>query len=290
MKKIYWLNFFLLLLHVSCKKDDTTPSWLVIEDIELSTNEVTEGENSDNITDAWVYMDNQALGVFELPARIPVLAEGTHDFTIYAGIKVNGISATRTRYPFYERYDASIHLVKNEEVSISPVISYKSNIQFELLEDFEDVGIDFNKTYESDTAMVTIDKSMYPDIVKYGNHCGAVYLNQLDSLFKAVTSANLKLPKSEDVYVEIDYMNNNSIALGVVAQNSGGSAEHTPLVIMNSQPTEEMKWKKIHINLKDDVSSEINATSFEIYLISILDAENSEAVIYLDNIKVIRYE
>ncbi|MFT4601575.1 MAG: hypothetical protein ACI857_001756 [Arenicella sp.] len=289
MKNIYFLYFIVLTL-TACQKDDLTPSWLIINEFDFVTDESTQGPNSEGITDAWVYMDNEALGVFSLPARIPILAEGTHDFTIYAGIKVNGISATRTRYPFYNRFDGEITLIKNEEVEVSPPITYKSNIQFQLLEDFEDVGIDFLKDILSDTNINIISEGTHPEIVEYGNSCGMITLSSSDSLYKGTTNTNLNLPGGEDVYVEIDYMNTNSIAMGVVAKNSGGTNEHTPLVILNSQVESELKWKKIYINIKEDVSFEVNATSFEIFLLSILDTDKSDAIIYLDNIKVIRYE
>lgn len=290
MKKFYLLLPLLVMLFSGCKKTDLTPSWLVINDFTLTTNEVTEGENTHNITDAWVYMDNVALGVFELPARIPVLAEGTHNFVIYPGIKVNGISATRQRYPFYNRFETSIELTRGMEHTVTPATTYKSNLQFELIENFENVGFDFDKDLISDTDIVVLTSAMYPDTVAYGNNCGAVYLNLADSLYKGQTNTNLNLPGGEDVYVEIDYMNTNSIAMGVIAENSGGTAEHPPLVILNAQDESELQWKKIYINLIDDVSYEINATSFEIYLLGILDGEETSGVIYLDNIKVVRFE
>ena len=43
-------------------------------------------------------MDGTFLGAFELPSTIPILADGEHNFSIYAGVKANGISATRIRY------------------------------------------------------------------------------------------------------------------------------------------------------------------------------------------------
>ena len=290
MRKIYLLALIPLFTLLGCQQDDLTPSWLVIDDISLSTNEVTEGSNSDGITDAWVYMDDQALGIFELPARIPILAEGEHSFIIYAGVKDNGISATRVRYPFYTRYEASLNLVKGQELEINPTVYYKSNVQFELLEDFEDVGIEFYSAPESDTAMFSIDDTNYPDIVKYGSRCGAVFINETDSLFKAFTNTNLKLPQGEDAYAEIDFMNTNSMIVSLIAQNSGGSQEQPPIVLFNPQNESEMVWKKIYVNLKENVSFEVNATSFELLLTSILDEENSTGIIYLDNIKVLRYE
>ena len=85
-------------------------------------------------------------------------------------------------------------------------------------------------------------------------------------------------------------MNSNSLGMGVIAQNSNDYIEHTPLVIMNPQAPSTMVWKKIYIELTEDVSFETNATSYEIYLISVLDPENTTGVIYIDNIKVIRYQ
>jgi len=288
MKKSLLLVPIISLLF-SCN-EDTTPSWLEIPAINLVTNEVIEGVNSHRIMDAWVYMDGTPMGAFELPARIPILAEGEHKFLIYAGIQKNGINGKRTRYPFYERYEATINLIKGQTVSVTPTVYYKPNLVFALKEDFENVGISFIPEIESDTPIVFVNESLYPDIVKYGNSCGAVFLNVLDSLFKVSTQSFFDLPKGESVYLEIDYMNSNTMAMGVIAQNSGGVNEHTPYVLINTQESASMVWKKMYIDLEEDISFEINATSFEIYLISILDPENTTGVIYLDNIKIVHYQ
>lgn len=289
MKFFYALLIFLPLLITGCH-EDTTPCWVTIPSIELETDEVLEGANSQGISDAWVYMDGTALGVFELPARIPVLAEGTHKFQIFAGIKNNGISATRVKYPFYDDYETELTLTKGSEITINPVVHYKTNLVFELKEDFEDTGIEFDAEAYSDTPMVFIDKTDYPEIVEYGQRCGGIFLTQTDSLFKAITSTYLDLPRNEDVYIEFDYLNNNAISMGVIAQNSVDYNEHTPLVQMNAQDETEWKWKKIYIDLTEDVSYEIYATSYEIYLLAVIHSDLTEAKIYLDNIKVIRYQ
>lgn len=273
----------------SCK-EDTTPAWLEIPAINLSTDEPVEGSNSHGIADAWVYMDGRALGVFELPCKIPILAEGEHSFIIYGGIKNNGISATRTKYPFYERYETTLNLVKGETITITPVVTYKSNLTFELIEDFEDPGMDFGDDIITQTSLTFVDEGTNPGVVQYGLRCGGVFFNETDSIFKALTSTFLELPRNEDVYMEIDYMNNNSIRMGVIAQNSSSYTEHTPLVQMNPQTTEDMVWKKIYIDLTEDVSYEIYATSYELYFLSLRDVGNTSASIFLDNIKVICYQ
>lgn len=286
----YTFTFILIsVLFFSCK-EDITPSYLEIPTISLQTDEATEGANSHGIVDAWVYMDNKSLGVFELPARIPIMDEGSHEFIIYAGVKNNGISATRIKYPMYDRFDTTLTLIKNQTVIINPTVHYKTNIQFEMIEDFEDTGIEFSADIISDTPMVFIDKTDYPSIVQYGQRCGGVFITEQDSIFKAATSTFLDLPKGEDVFLEIDFKSNNSIRMGVIAQNSADFIEHTPYVQMNAQDESSWVWKKIYIDLKEDVSVEQSATSYEIYLLSVIDPDMTLGKIYLDNIKVLRYQ
>ena len=288
--RLHCLLFALLIvLGFSCKQKDITPSWLKINNFTLATNVAIEGENSHNITDAWLYMDNQPLGVFELPCKVPILSEGKHSFTIWPGIKDNGISDTRVRYPFYQKWQSDVTLVKNDTVEIYPATTYKSDLVFPLMEDFEDSGIDFGPDPLSDTPFVFISATEYPDIVQWGNKCGGIFLTSTDSVFKAATSMNLHLPSGQPVYMEIDYMNTNSIAMGVIAENSTGVAQHGPLVLMNKQDSGPPVWKKIYIALQEDISYEVNASSFEIYLLSILEQELTSGYIYMDNIKIVHY-
>lgn len=282
---------FASLLLASCKKNiDTTPSWITIDQFNLTTDLGTQGEATEGISDAWVYMDNQPVGVFELPCKIPIVAEGTHSFSIYAGIKNNGISATRKRYPFYTKWEGDLTLIKGDTVAVTPNITYHTGLTFSMLEDFEDSGIDFIKQPISDTNMIFIEKASNPTIVEWGDRCGGIFLSGADSIYEGATALLMDLPKSAaEVYVEIDYMNTNGIALGVIAQNASDVAKHGPLVLMNAQNPGEQVWKKIYIDLKDDVSSELSATSFEIYLLSILDDGDEQGFVYVDNIKIVHF-
>lgn len=278
-------------LFAGCKKKDITPSWIRIDKFNLTTNEATQGSNSHAIKDAWVYMDGQPLGVFELPCVFPVIDEGTHDFIIFAGIQDNGINKTRVRYAFYKSYELTAELVIGDTLLVEPSITYKDNVKIAFLEDFEDAGISLVKGPTSDTDMVFVDKADYPEIVKYGNKCGALFLTASDSIYTGATQSYMDLPIGEEVYFEIDYRNNNSLAMGVIATYyDGTTSEHTPLTIMNPQTDGSEIWKKLYIPLSLDVGYEINASSFEFYFLGVLDATNALAKIYVDNIKVVHYQ
>ena len=78
MKHLTYL--FLLLLFFSCEKVNTNdiPANIKINDIPLS------GNSTENITDAWVYINDQLQGVYELPSQFPILNIGTHKLRVKA--------------------------------------------------------------------------------------------------------------------------------------------------------------------------------------------------------------
>ncbi len=289
IKKILLL-FSVSLFFLGCKKEDLTPSWLKIEPFTLTTDASSQGANSHAITNVWLYMDSKSLGVFELPCVLPILDEGNHTFELIPGVKNNGISAKRIQYPFYKIFTIDGKLTLNDTLTISPTTEYKVGTEFSYIEDFEGAGFSLIKGPSSDTDIVFVTAAEYPEIVKYGSKCGGINLTTLDSTFTTSTQSSLNLPKNEQVFLEIDYRNDNSISMGVIAQYPDlSTSEHTPLVIMNPQTTGEEVWKKIYIDLSEDVSFEVGASSYEIYFISYLDPDKTLGTIYIDNIKVVHF-
>lgn len=289
IKKILLL-FSVPLLFLGCSKEDLTPSWLKIEPFTLSTDVSSQGANSHAITNVWLFMDSKSLGVFELPCVIPILDEGEHTFEMIPGVKNNGISAKRVIYPFYNTFKIDGELVLNDTLTISPSTTYKNSTVFSYIEDFEGAGFSLVKGPSSDTDIVFITAAEHPEIVKYGDKCGGIYLTALDSIFTTSTQSSLNLPKVSKVFLEIDYRNDNSISMGVIARYPDlSTSEHTPLVIMNPQTTGEEVWKKIYIDLTEDVSFEVSASSYEIYFLSYLDPDKTAGTIYIDNIKVVHF-
>ena len=103
----------------SCDKNkdiQEIPSYIHIEDINLTTNS-SEGANTHNITDVWVYVESDTeiefRGTYPLPATIPLLKTDSTKIYIRAGIKDNGIAGTRVKYSFYKTFETDIFLVKD---------------------------------------------------------------------------------------------------------------------------------------------------------------------------------
>ena len=209
---LYNIKFFILFLIVgltffSCSKEDyeaQVPTYITINEINLTTDYATQGTNSENIVDAWVFMNDDLVGVYELPATFPVLKEGDVILKVYAGIKNNGITAARARYLLYDPHEEKISLVKGETIEVNPTISYASGVKFSWLEDFENASLFFLYTADSDTI---INKQSVD--VKEGSYSGQVFLQPDMDFFEATTLGLSGVPRNgTPVYLELDFKTN----------------------------------------------------------------------------------
>ncbi len=285
MKNIYLL-IIIFSFGLSACKEDITASWLKIDSVSLTTNAVVEGENSHGINDVWVYMDNEALGVFEVPCEIPILEEGTHTFLFYAGVNQNGINATKIRYPYYNGVEVELTLAKDQTITYNPNFSYKSGVAFVGKEDFEDTGIILkNDDAEDTTGIRIISKNNYPEIVKYGNNCGHFKIDNADTIAQIFSDIGLALPKA-DIYMELDYMNTNSFAQGMITSQGVQDA----YLAFNGQEEETMVWKKAYISIGAQTNPITYSTTYDYYFVTSLDDGNVKGDIYIDNVKLLYFE
>ena len=132
MKKLT-LFLFVSLLFAGCVKNNPDPSWLEVNEWTLENNiSITEGELVHDFSDAWVYVDDKLIGVFEVPFKIPLLLSGNSKITLYPTVRNNGISATKKIYPFVEPYIIEANLVQNQTLTINPTTKYYSQTTFRI--------------------------------------------------------------------------------------------------------------------------------------------------------------
>ena len=276
-----------ILLLTGCVKNNPDPAWLEVTEWTLIENPDLvniEGELSHNFSDAWVYVNDKIIGVFEVPFKIPILQSGTCNIKLYPTVRNNGIAATKKIYPFVDRYEITSELVQNKTLTINPVTKYNSYSQF-WIEDFEDAAIKINTDPTSaDTMIIGTD----PLIMKW-NRYGISTLDAVDSSWVAYTTQELALPKGEEVYLELDYYNTNSIVTGVIALSSSSAPKNNVNIQLNSQKPAEVKWKKIYLDLKEIISNSSGANSFLMSFQAALDEGDTDGVIVLDNIKVVHF-
>jgi len=269
--------------------DQTIPSYIRIDSIGLNTDYNTEGSNSHNITDAWVYIDDNLIGVFDLPAVVPILKEGPQNIDIRAGIKLNGISSTRVPYPFYKPISFDEYELYPDSVRNMGVIStgYESNLEFAWMEDFEVPGITLEENSTSDTAIKRTspgDPNAFID--EYSQYSGVVSLAEDKPIWSSTSIKSFPIIKQgSSLLLELDFKTNNYFSVGLLIKDPSQFVK-IPLVVANHSDT----WKKIYINLGPNVSLHPQGDYYKIVMESQLESGSSKADIYLDNIKLIYFQ
>jgi hypothetical protein len=273
----------LLLILNSCSKDKyeaQVPTYISIDNITLQTNYLNEGSASANITDAWVYINDDLVGVFELPATFPVLKEGNLELKVYAGIKDNGIAATRARYLMYAPHIEQINLVKGETIKINPTIGYNTSVNFRWMEDFESASQSFLYASGNDTII-----NKQSTTVKEGNFSGFVSLDAGMDFFEATSVGYNNIPHNgSPVYLEMDFIANEYILVGLYIDN-------TQYAVLTLNTTAD--WKKIYVNLTDLINTKQNASEIKVFFGIKSTSSNpflsTNPKVYIDNIKLVHY-
>lgn len=280
--KFYSFLFLIGIILFSCSKEKfeaKIPAYISIPSITLTTDYASEGSASSKITDAWVYINDDLVGVYELPAKFPVLKEGNVSVKVYAGIRDNGIAASRARYLMYDPHVEQVNLISGETIEITANIIYNAGVKFSWLEDFEGASTSFLYTAGSDTIF-----NRQSSILKEGNFSGQVYLEDEMNFFEAVSVPFNDLPIGETVYLELDFITNENITVGVYLDG-----EQFAFITLNVSSD----WNKIYINLKDVLKSKTNSSEVKVFIGlkeeggTVFKTNNPQ--VYIDNVKLVHY-
>ena len=270
-------------------KTEPTPAWIRIEKIDIVDNpNVNEGSLSSDITDAWVYIDDNIIGVFELPADIPILEEGEHQLLVGPGIKVSTVSTLRDNYLFYDAYESKVNLIPGEILNIEPEISYRdegSSYLYYVVEDFEDSFIEMSAITGSDAEILRTTET---DIVFEGNASGIVNITDSINAVGFRTSENIEFSlQGKAVYLEMDYYTEFDLIVGLHIDNGPLSAQTIDYLTLKASEDSEVKWRKAYIALTSVLSQATNFQFGYIYFLpQVSEADPKNGKVLIDNIKI----
>jgi hypothetical protein len=294
----FFISSFCFVLISSCNlynPAEPIPAYIHIDKINLTTNFSAQGTNSAKISDAWVYVDEQLIGCFELPATIPMLYSGNHQVKIRPGIKVNGISATRSPYPFYTIYKKTFNLQKGLYFTLNPTVTYLTSTHFQFKESFENIGmsIDVSPAAGVDDTLIKVSS---PNLVFEGTGAGYAHLDKTHTFFECVSNTSYctqNVPtclipplyfNGAPIFLEFNYKCNHEFVAGVYAHNnvSSGSVQAAALTFNPSDT-----WNKAYLYLSPVIDANYTATDFSIFF-GMQNYENADSLyMLLDNIKLV---
>lgn len=291
------LLIFVGSLFVGCKEDPAiVPAYLHLDAMDVQVDYSKHGTASSRITTVWVEVDGEYVGVYELPATVPIAASGSHEITLTPGINLNGIQSLRNMYEFYTEYTETFNFKENKDYwpdasgdSIATVTySPRTYYVYKNLEDFEDVNLAFETSSRSDTGLTRSTDPQYLNVDPLINETnlgvGTTTMPDEDYLFEVVSVEEFTdFPMGgQNVYLEMNYKIDAVVTVGVF-RTAQGQVDQVPVVSL--YPNDE--WRKIYINLVSEVSAIPSATSFRIFIGGVNISGNGEKQLLFDNIKLV---
>ncbi len=276
-----------MVIFTGCYKfegSQTVPAYLKIDTISVTTYYPDQGTRSHKITDVWIYVNDNIVGAYELPAYFPVLAEGLNDLQIRPGIKLNGISSTRVPYPFYEpiEYEDFQFVADSTHVIHHPVADYYEDLLFSWMEDFEGAGLSLDENPASDTVIVRVVRENSPE--PETKYAGAIFLSDENPIYSAASYNAFEMPRQgSPALMELEWKSDNYLNTGLLIRDPGGYVK-VPLLILKHSET----WNKVYINLGPNLSLHPQASEYRVYFEAGIDNDKDFSTIYIDNIKVIQ--
>lgn len=290
MKKIELYLFVIVLALAlvvgSCDlKKEPIPAYIHIKPFIVDAN--GNGTNRQKLTDAWVSLAGSGdfLGVYELPATLPIIAEGNTDLIIEPGILENGIKVTPNIYKFMTRYETSVDLTPGEVDTIQPATQYDPLVKFHFEADFEGINL-LNEII--DTSIMTPIEFYSPQEGGFeGNSIGFV-LDENNPKMEVATSTQMELPtKGDVVLMEMHYKNEGILQVALLGYQDNNS---TPVLTYFFALNPQSDWNKIYIDLTGQLIQ--YGTSFKRFRIlfgaQLPDGQTTSTYL-IDNIKVMEF-
>lgn len=280
--------FLLFLLFTGCNKEKLkAPEAFFIkpETVSLAvSNPTVQGTTSHKITDIWYYVNGQFKGAFPTENTFPITSTGPTQVTLFAGIKNNGISATRQPYEFYEPIYFDTSVTPGTQINRKFTFKYKTGTVFRWLEDFEGFGttsgVSIKNSSNTDTSFAILNKVTSPTAdVFEGTKCLYFAVDDNKRIAQYESNFQYALPKSgASVYLEINYKCTGSFEVGVYSGT-------TYWFVSGINPS--YTWNKIYIQLSSGVSSLTGNCG--IYFRTIKTDNEPKTEYWIDNIKVLSY-
>ena len=269
-----------ILLFAACKKDGAVPAY-----VQINSPTVVDANGravSSKITDLWVYLNDQPVGVWEPGKRIPMIADGSANVKVIAGIRKNGITDDRIQYPFYATWQQQVQLVPEQTVTLTPQIHYYDDLNYWL--------VDFEIGQRFDTVASTAIMELVPSdstLIGQGSQNGRITLDPEHSIYRGVSS-DAFFNIGSKAFLEMDYRRDTRLLVGV-RFSLAGVQYITPYVyaLPTKRADGSMPWSKIYIDMAEPWNVG-GALDKRFYIQAALENGATTGTVEVDNIKLVR--
>jgi len=262
------------------------PTYLVVPDVEYVPGEL-QGTASSNITDVWVYSATDVVGVFPLPAVVPLLPEDLSGgaVTLLAGIRENGLSDRRAPYPFFTILEYYPEIEPGERDTLIPEPTLVENVRYVPIEDFENSNV-----FGSLVGGEGVERVGDEGFVFEGSKSGRLEVAEGSELARVRTveqeyALQINLP----AFLELDYRCDQTFIVGLYGFRNGQESKLPAMVLSPTDDGITPVWNKIYIDIASLVNAQGGADHFEVYVECVLEAGRSTGTVGLDNLRILTY-
>lgn len=283
MRSILYLIIILTLF--SCdiiNPEEEIPAFLEMESFELTVTP-NNGTADQNITEGWVYVNNDLIGAFSAGKPFPVLASGTVEIIVDPGVHENGIGFTPSLYPYYTRYTTTLELTPGQTTTFTPEFEYREDIEFVSIEEFENTSI---FTVDRDgNEETTIE---YTTEGAFEGFSAKIELDNENPFFEMASNITWDLPiiGANETWMEINFKTDMPFALGLLTQDPA-TGVITPVYLNGLNRTAE--WRKVYINFQETIAA-IPVPPFQLGFIAELPTDQASGTIFIDNVKLLHFK
>lgn len=260
--------------------DEPLPFFLKLENPTVTS--PTQTKDTHKITEVWVFADGQILGIFPLPAKVPVNFTGAEtEITIFAGIRNNGMNDQPVFYPFYKSIVKKIKPNVGDEITIPLAFTYIEGTKFAVEESFENSNT-FNNDIDANPLTFIKPTNVTSSL---GSYSGEVTLSSDLKFVEVASSTEIFAGQNSRgaSYIEFDYKGDGEIAVGL-AKTTNGIIKIEYFLFVPGKDS----WNKIYVDVTDKLSTQ----DYEKYTVLLAFTKtdlNEESKIYIDNYKHVHF-
>ncbi len=246
------------------------PTYIKVDSFTLKANPVLAPQPylSSQITSVWAYYNGINIGAFDLPAQIPVIANGRGTLTLEPAVALNGLNNFVAIYPFYQNDTFSF------DAKPGQVISHEGTTKF-----YNNIVRNYGFTFKQDTI------ASVPVNYDYANATYIINLPSANDSCVWYSISSYYWEQNVDAYLEFDYIGTNSFYIGVQS-NLNGTGVYKLLYLAGINPS--TTWKKFYLGLKD-YRAQYKADNYNFFIKSSLDPGSNSGQVKIKNLQFIHF-
>lgn len=267
-------------------EDQDIPRYLVVPELAFTPGEL-EGTSSSRITDLWVYSATDVVGVFPLPAVVPLLPEDIAEGSVrlLAGIRENGLSDRRAPYPFFTAYEQAQFPDPGMRDTLVPLIELVEDVRLLRVEDFETSNVFGSMIGGPGLLRVDDDVQVFE-----GGESGRINVSiGAEAVRVRTVEQEYDLINGVPAFLEMDYRCDQPFAVGLFGFRGGQEWQHPAMVLTATDDGLNPVWNKIYIDLEPLVMAQGTADHFEVYFECFLQSGRFSGSVGLDNLRILTY-